>query len=268
MFELGEKDPQFHSKISIAAQFINELAKQHSLPRTLLVDSWYACSELINLSTQLGFTFISELKSSRYLSFQQTGSSESKYIKVEKLPQIIHKYYSDKVKYFGKQSPDGSVRSVPYYEFQSKLKGLNDPVKVVVILEKLFDGDEANYHVLISTDTKLSGATIIKLHSLRWGIERTFAELKGLFYFDQYQSAKLKTIERYWMLVIIAWTLAYWLKQCGALTKVVYAEQNTLADTVRAVRALLERQIHLKLISSEPELAYGIRSRRAIKRAA
>jgi SRSO17 transposase len=267
MFELGEKDPLFRSKIEIAAQFIKNLAQQPSLPRTLVLDSWYACSELINLSTQLNFTFISELKCNRYLLLRQPGSSESKYIKAERLVEIIRTYYPHKVKYFRRYSSDGSVRSVPYFVFQSKLKGINDPVKVVVIPGKLFEGDEDDCHVLFSTDTKLSGAKIIQLYSLRWGIERTFAELKELFYFDQYQSAKLKTIERYWMLVIIAWTLAYRLKQCGALTKVVSAEQKTLADTVRAVRALIEQRRHLKLISCKPEISYGIRSRRAIKRA-
>jgi len=268
MFALRQKDPQFRSKINIAAKFIKEIAKDTRLPRTLVVDRWYACQELITLSSQRGLTFISELKSDRTLLLRQPGSSQSKYTRVDETVELIRKYYPHRVKYFKYHGSDGTVRSVPCFVFQSKLKGINDPVKVVVVLEKIFEGDEDNYHVLFSTDTKLSGAKIIRLYSLRWGIERTFAELKELFYFDQYQSAKLKTIERYWMLVIIAWTLAYWLKQCGAMSKIVTAEQNTLADTVRAVRALLEQHRHLKLIANKPEISYGIRSRRAIKRAA
>ena len=268
MFELGNKDPLFRSKIDIAESFIRKIAEDSRLPRTIVADSWYGTASLIELAYELNLTFICEPKPNRDIYFRRPDTGKHEYVSQDELLELIHKYYPHKIKYAKHTDRNGNLRSIPYYQFESRLKDCHNPVKVVAVLAKLFNGDESELRILFSTDLRQRGESIINLYRLRWGIERTFAERKELFYFDQYQSAKLKTVERYWMLTILAWTLAYWLRQCGPLTKIVSTEQKTLADTVRSVRALLEHQRHLKLVQLTPQTAYRISSERAANRAA
>jgi hypothetical protein len=51
----------------------------------------------------------------------------------------------------------------------------------------------------------------------RWAIERLFRELKDSLGFDQYQVRHKLTIMRYWMLVLLVWSLIYWIRQNGYL---------------------------------------------------
>ncbi|TVL96684.1 MAG: hypothetical protein CV082_06185 [Candidatus Brocadia sp. BL1] len=75
---------------------------------------------------------------------------------------------------------------------------------------------------------------VITNYLLRWGIEHSFKELKDTFYFDHYQVRHINKIERYWNLCLVAWTLAYWIKQNAYIKQAVnslleFASTNALS---------------------------------------
>ena len=268
LFKDGEQNPEFHSKIDIAADFLRGIAGDPVLPRKVVADCWYAAVKLIELAVSLGLTYISEIRSNRLLLFRHPQTRQPVYINAEELVKLIRVHFRDKVKYVRCPTAENPTRKVPVYSFESRLQDCHVPVKVVAVLDKLFEDDEESARILFSTDPKADAQEIVDDYRLRWGIERVFAELKDLFYFDQYQTPRLKATERYWMLCILDWTLAYYLKQTGALRRTVTVPQETLSGVVTAVRAVLERQRHVRLVSLPPEQAYGIRSQRVLKRLA
>jgi len=92
---------------------------------------------------------------------------------------------------------------------------------------------------MITTDVKMSTRTAILTYLLRWGIEVSFRELKDTFSFDQYQVRHQEQIQRHWIMSFLAWTLAYWIKQNGCLSKILNEPLETIGEYKQAVASLI-----------------------------
>ena len=103
------------------------------------------------------------------------------------------------------------------YSFKSRLKKTHFPVKVFVVMGKLSYKDNRDVRIIITNDLSLSCKEAVTTYFERWAIERLFRELKDSFYFDHYQVRHKLKIMRYWMMVILTWSLIYWIKQNGYL---------------------------------------------------
>ena len=267
-FDLGKEDPQFKSKIQIADNMIEHIAADPHLPNHCVIDSWYGAADLIKNAFKLNVILTGELKSSRKVRFYIPDRRRHEYVSQDELVKLIYKHYSHKVSYIKKTDKNGNVKQIPTYTFESKLKDCPVAVRIVVVLEKLFDEDKTKTRVLFTTCPKLSPQEITDVYCLRWGVERIFQEIKDNFSFDQYQMRSLKHIQRFWFLCILAWTLTYRLKMIGALKKVVILQSDTFPEYVRAVRNLIRfSEIHRLSKSNCPEKTFRILSKRVRKRA-
>ena len=79
----------------------------------------------------------------------------------------------------------------------------------------------------------------ILTYLLRWGIEESFRELKDTFCFDQYQVHHQEQIQRHWIMSFLAWTLAYWIKQNGCLSKILNEPPQTIGECKQAIASLI-----------------------------
>ena len=110
--------------------------------------------------------------------------------------------------------------------------------------------------------------TAISTYLLRWGIEESFRELKDTFSFDQYQVRHQQQIQRHLIMSFLAWTLTYWIKQNGCLSKILEEPPQTIGECKQAVASLIIIDSAF-LLSKNKEFAaslYKIKSQRFKKR--
>jgi SRSO17 transposase len=207
-FILGKDDPDFKSKLEFAKELISDALNKKIPFRYVLFDSWYSASDVLNFIHEQNLLFISEVKSDRRMYFRNPEAKKSYFMPQDELVSLIKKHLWHKVKTFRHRDELLSV-----YSFQSRLKSTDFPVKVFVVINTA----SGETRTIISNDVALSEKKALLTYFERWAIERIFRELKDSFYFDHYQVRHLLKIMRYWMLVIMAWSLLYWIKQNGYL---------------------------------------------------
>lgn len=211
-FLLGKEDPEFKSKLDLAKELIAEADEKQIPFRYVVFDSWYSAGDVLNFIEERGLKFISEIKSDRKAYFRNPEAEKSYFMKQDELVRLIRKHLWHKVRVFGHRDEQLCV-----YSFKSRLKKTHFPVKVFVVMGKLSCKDNRDVRIIISNDLGLSCKEAVTTYFERWAIERLFRELKDSFYFDHYQVRHKLKIMRYWMMVIVAWSLVYWIKQNGYL---------------------------------------------------
>ena len=150
------------------------------------------------------------------------------------------------------------------YIFKSKLKDYSVEVQVIFMFDTWSRTDDKNIHILITTDLNMSVRSAIITYLLRWGIEESFHELKDTFCFDQYQVRHQEQIQKHWIMSFLSWTLAYWIKQNGCLSKILNEVPQTIGECKQAVASLIIIDSSF-LLSKNKELAaslYNIKSER------
>ncbi len=268
-FELGEEDHEFKSKIKIAMEFIVKLHNDDRFPTTDVVDSWYTASKIIDLEERLGRTIIGEIKSDRTFLFKEAGAKQGNYINRDELVKLVKEKYSHKLKCMIRKNKNGTKRKLWYYSFITNLNESKTKIKAVLIIGQLYEDDEKEARILICNKLSMTPKQIIKTYDLRWGIEVCFRQLKDTFCFDQFQMRKLKNIERYWFLVLTAWTATYCCKQMGILSKIIEVEGGTISAYAKTIRKLVKFESGRKLSKNGEDVEhYGIISKRAEKRVA
>ena len=229
----------FKSKLDLAKELIAE-AVQKSIPfSAVVVDSWYTSSDLIEFTSSLDRSLVAEVKSNRSIFLTHPETRQWRYLTGDAIIPLIKKYYPDKIKIIHIPAADGTDRPVHTYTFTSKLKDCKTPIQVVFVFDKWSDIDDKDVHVIITTDLKMSARTVILTYLLRWGIEVSFHELKDTFSLDQYQVRHQEQIQRHWIMSFLAWTLAYWIKQNGCLSKILSEPIETIGECKQAVASLI-----------------------------
>lgn len=228
----------FKSKIDLAKDLILQALSQNIAFSHILFDAWYTASSLIEFIHSRKLNFIAELKSNRSIRFTHPQSKTWTYLKASEWIPIFRKFYSHKFKSFRIQSKSYS-KNVFYFCFESKLKDCSVPVKIFFIFDKWSDKDDKPFHILVTNQLNLSPENIFRTYALRWGIEESFRELKDSFHFDQFQVRHQKQISRHWILSFLAWSLAYWVKQNGYLSKTLVSSPDSINQTKEAIEALI-----------------------------
>lgn len=211
-FILGKDNPDFKSKIELAKELITDAVNKKIPFRYILFDAWYSASDVLSSICEQGLFFISEVKSDRKAYFRNPEARKSYFMQQDELVRLIKKHLWHKVKSFTHR---GELLSV--YSFKSRLKSTDFPVKVFVV----FNNASQEVRTIISNDLSLSEKKAVMTYLERWAIERIFRELKDSFCFDHYQVRHQLKIMRYWSLVILAWTLIYWIRQNGYLYRTI-----------------------------------------------
>lgn len=207
-FTLGRDDPDFKSKLELAKELIADACNKKIPFGHVLFDSWYSASDVLTFIHEKGLKFICEVKSDRRAYFRNPEARKSYFMPQDELVKLIKKHLWHKVKTFRHRDDYLNV-----YAFTSRLKSTDFPVKAFVV----FNNSSGEVRTIISNDVSLSEKEAVLTYFERWAIERLFRELKDSFCFDHYQLRHELRIMRYWMLVILTWTLIYWIKQNGYL---------------------------------------------------
>ena len=179
------------SKIEI----VETIAKELPVPPVLsyfLCDSWYTSEKIINAFAEKGFHTIGALKTNRnlYPYGMQKKLCEFAAILAEKRSDF------DLV----------TVKNQRYYVFryEGKLNGIENAVILLTYPEKAFGNPKA-LRAFISTNVSLCTKEILDCYVERWSIEVFFRQCKNTLALDSYQIRSSKGIQRYWLLMSLAY---------------------------------------------------------------
>lgn len=262
-------EPQkFKSKLDLAKDLINE-AVQKGIPfSSIVLDSWYASSDLIEFVSSKNLTLVSEVKINRSILFTHPRTKQWLYLRADEVIPLLKEFYPHKLKYIHIPQQNAKDKKVITYSLDTKLKDCKTKVKVIFVFDKWSEHDDKNAHVLITTGLSMSLKTAISIYLLRWGIEESFRELKDTFCFDQYQVRHQEQIQRHWIMSFLAWTITYWIKQNGCLSKILEKPPQTIGECKQAIASLIIIDSAF-LLSKNKEIAaslYKIKSQRFKKR--
>ncbi len=258
-----QEPKNFKSKLDLAKDLISDALNNNIPFSSVVVDSWYTSSDLIEFVCNKNLSLIAEVKSNRSLFFTHPQTKQWRYLHSAEVIALVKQFYPHKLKTVSIPQEDGELKSIFTYSFDSKLKGCNIPVKIVILFGQWSKTDDNNIHLLISTNLKMSAKNIIQTYLLRWGIEQSFRELKDSFCFDQYQVRHQKQIQRHWIMSFLAWTLTYtlkgtgWIKQNACLSKILNAPPDTLGQCKQDIASLIIIDSAF-LLSKNKELAASL----------
>lgn len=258
----------FKSKLDLAKELIDEAIVKDIPFNTVVVDAWYTSTDLIEFVASKKRTLVAETKINRSIFFTHPVTKQWRYLTGDKIIPLIKEFYSHKLKSVSIPQADGSNKDVLTYSFKSKLKDCSVEVQVIFMFDAWSRTDDKNIHILITTDLNMSVRSAIITYLLRWGIEESFHELKDTFCFDQYQVRSQEQIQRHWIMSFLAWTLAYWIKQNGCLSKILKEPPQTIGECKHAVASLIIIDSAF-LLSKNKDIAaslYNIKSERFKKK--
>jgi len=258
----------FKSKLDLAKELIDDAVNKKIPFSSVVVDAWYTSTDLIEFVASKNLTLVAEVKINRSIFFTHPQTKQWRYLTGDKIIALIKEFYPHKLKTVAIPQADGTDKNTLYYSFKSKLRDCSTEVQVIFIFDKWSNTDDKDIHILITTDLNMPVRAAILTYLLRWGIEESFRELKDTFCFDQYQVHHQEQIQRHWIMSFLAWTLAYWIKQNGCLSKILNEPPQTIGECKQAVASLIIIDSSF-LLSKNKELAaalYNIKSERFKKK--
>jgi len=254
----------FKSKLDLAKELIDDAVSKKIPFSSVVVDAWYTSTDLIEFTASKNLILVAEVKINRSIFFTHPQTKQWRYLTGDKLIPLIKEFYPHKLKNVSIPTSNGTDKNVLTYSFETKLKDCAVPVKAIFIFDKWSKTDDKDVHILITTDPNMSVRCALLTYLLRWGIEESFRELKDTFCFDQYQVRDQEQIQRHWIMAFLAWTLTYWIKQNGCLSKILEQPPQTIGECKQAVASLIIIDSAF-LLSKNKDLAaslYNIKSER------
>jgi hypothetical protein len=258
-------NPQnFKSKLDLAKELIADALAKGIPFESVVTDAWYTSTDLIEFVASKGVSLVAEVKINRSIFFTHPQTKQWRYLRGDEIIPLIKQFYPHKLKAVTIPQADGSNKDILTYAFTTKLKDCATEVQVIFVFDKWSKTDDKDTHILISTNLNMPVRSVILTYLLRWGIEESFRELKDTFCFDQYQVRHQEQIQKHWIMSFLAWTLAYWIKQNGCLSKILEQPPQTIGECKHAVASLIIIDSSL-LLSKNKALAaslYRIKSQR------
>lgn len=205
------------SKIDFAKQLIEYASNRINLSQVIL-DSWYACNDIIKLCKGKGLRLIGNIKSNRTLQIER-----GKWIKLSKYYQRI----SRKKKEFKTLIVDDIT-----YKVHSRIIRLKKAGKVKLIISRQWLEDKKKWSkpfYLICTDIKKSDVYVLRNYGLRWSIETFHKDIKQNLGLEACQVRLKKGITRHIILVTIAYAV---LKLMMFFKKVLW----TIGESIKYVQ--------------------------------
>ena len=253
----------FKSKLDLAKDLILDAIDKAIPFKAIVFDAWYTSSELIEFIASYALSLVAEVKINRSILFTHPQTKQRIYLRADQIIPLIKQFFPHKLKSVCLPQANGKLKSVLTYGFQSNLKDCSTQLQILFIFDKWSDSDDKDVHVLITNNLAFSHETIIKTYLLRWGIEESFRELKDNFAFDQYQVRHQEQIQRHWILAFLAWSLTYWIKNNGCLSKIIDQPPQSIGQCKEAVASLIIIDSAF-LLSKNPDAhkLFGIKSQK------
>lgn len=258
----------FKSKLDLTKELIDDAVNNKIPFSCVVVDAWYTSTDLIEFTASRNLTLVAEVKINRSIFFTHPQTKQWRYLTGDKIIPFIKEFYPHKLKAVSIPQAGGTDKNILTYSFKSKLKDCSTEMQVIFIFERWSKTDDKDVHILITTDLNMPVRSAIMTYLLRWGIEESFRELKDTFCFDQYQVHHQEQIQRHWIMAFLAWTLTYWIKQNGCLSRILEQPPQTIGECKRAVASLIIIDSSF-LLSKNKDLAahlYNIKSERFKKK--
>jgi Transposase DDE domain len=185
-------DKENMSKIQMAIEFIKSLPKPVN-EGYVLCDSWYSNKKLFAVSKESGYAYIGGLRTNRVI---YPKGREKLGIKLNHMCEILTKDDVDLVK----------VGNNEYYVYTYRGK-LNDVKDSLIALcwpkEALFK--PGCLRAFISLDTTITTEELLNHYKYRWPIETFFRETKKHLGLNHYQVRSNRSINRYFLLLMITY---------------------------------------------------------------
>src|ERR1700752_4717681 len=205
--EFKGRHEQFRTKIALAIELITQAVK-HAIPfQTVLMDSWFLCTEVAEELAKLQKDWVSLLKKNRNLevnSFTLRDAQGQKveltgpHIKVEDLvPLIPHTAYTHVT--IGE-------REYWYFALNLRVPGLGKVRLVISFGNAELTG---TYAVLVSNRTDWAAKKILETYLQRWPIETFYQDSKGHLGLDEYRMRTATAIQKHWCLVFVAYSFLH-----------------------------------------------------------
>jgi SRSO17 transposase len=259
------KPQEFKSKLDLAKELILDAINQNLSFLAIVFDAWYTASDLIEFIASQGRSLIAEIKMNRLILWTDPTTKQRVYKRADHIIPLIKQFFPHKLKPVFIPQANGKTKSVFTYCLQSNLKDCSTKLNILFVFDKWSDSDDKDVHALITNNLTFSPETIIKTYLLRWGIEESFRELKDNFAFDQYQVRHQEQIQRHWILAFLAWSLTYWIKNNGCLSKIIDHPPQSIGQCKEALASLLIIDSAF-LLSKNPDALkfFGIKSQNFI----
>jgi len=233
--EFAALNEQFQTKLELAIEMI-EAAIERQLPfTTVLMDSWFLCTEVAEALAKVKKDWVSLLKKNRNLevhSFTLRDSEgkplalEGPHIKVEDLVALIPRTAFTKV-LIGQQA-------YWYFALNLRVPGLGK-VRLVISFEKAdLTGTSA---VLVSNRTDWSAKKILETYLKRWPIETFYQDSKGHLGLDEYRMRTAEALKKHWCLVFVAYSFLH--LQCLLASQ---RKRRSLAHPIRTIGQACRQQ--------------------------
>jgi len=219
----------FRSKIELACELIDDLLEKKIQFQDLVFDSWYFAEEIVNHVEKHNLTWITDAQTDRLISYK------GHWVHAGELYKLI-----PSVKFTEECVPlsNGESRKFVLYSFITKIKGLKNKVKIVIVKGSFSSTDPKEIRILVTNRLSLSQKLITEKYAHRWGIECIFRDMKENTGFDQYQTHSLKSISRHWHFAMLAYSFLLRAKLCSWFERTFCNITKTIGDCLRAFRKL------------------------------
>ena len=211
---------EFHSKVELALMI---LAGSRILGAnvTVLIDSWYACKEILNAIAMQGRRYVTVLKSNRNVIV------DGRKTRVSNLAKGPRDYRT--VKLSGKRKVRVAKRKVT-------LPGV---AEVVVLITKV--GNTTKF--LVTNDLKMDKEDAVRLYAERFSIEAFHRDAKQWLGLGEMWTRSWRAAQRHWTLVCLAYNT---LKLANAALPQRH-RCHTLGEIVRTLRESLYQARTIKV---------------------
>lgn len=187
--EKNETQWEFQKLTQLAVKSIESLSFLKSSAVTVLFDKYYFCQTVVNACTAMNFNYVAAVKKNR--RFTSGGSKRS-----------VGPYSEECIRKAGKwYDIDGTEQQHKLAECKGILSKAGD-VKLVFSQRK----EEHKIFILATNNVALSAKEVVEIYRRRWSIEVLFKMAKQYLGMGDYQFLKLRGVERYLHLVMIAHT--------------------------------------------------------------
>lgn len=221
-YRVYDKDRDGKTKLDHMTDMLRQLVKQEKARGVLfthvLMDSWYATSELMNKIMDWDKFFVCAVKSNRLFSPDTTDD--------DRVPDEK-----------GKKKPYTSVNDLPWGETQQatgyhgKLKDM--PTKRLVQLFRIVVGSDKTEYIVTNDVTLKTTDDVRKESAIRWKIEEFHRELKQTTGIEKCQARKNRSQRNHIAMAILTW-IQLKAKAWTTNQTIYQVKQNPLKDFVAA----------------------------------
>jgi SRSO17 transposase len=272
--EVCEREGEpFRSKVDLMVKQLEDFEPVEGTQTHVLVDSWYGCKAVWKAARGRGFHITSGLKANRSIRVADPANQDKPANSQGWCWQMLSEYVAGLteadyvlVRWPTRWPTDTDPSSHPAKAEEERERTVYAHVittsvrklykcRVLVVRQNL-SGPLSETRYWASSDLEAGVEQLLVHIAARWDIEVLFADCKELLGLDQYQLMSATAIERFWTLVLAAYTLLD--EQRASLqAKASTSEHITIGDARREIQRVHRRclldWLHKQFVAGVPQ---------------